>query len=277
MTACAACDATEVRELWWVRGFRVVACARCGLGRTELPPAFDPASIYTESYFDGSQPDGYLDYRGSEPTLRAEFARTLAVLARHGATGGSLIELGCAYGYFLDTARARFSVCGVEVSAHARAACQARGLTVVPELTPELVAGQGPFDAAVLLDVIEHLAEPRAELTRLRQAMRPGGRLLLTTGDFASLYARVAGRRWRLMTPPQHLWFFTPPTLDALLARSGFRRLVHEHPWKLVPTAMIAFQGLRLLGRRAPEWVRRLPGGVPINLFDASRVVAEAV
>ena len=68
------------------------------------------------------------------------------------------------------------------------------------------------------------------------------------------------GRRWRLMTPPQHLWFFSPKTLEAVLARCGFRVLALDHPWKLVPLSMIVFQSLRMAGLRAPDWIRRLPG-----------------
>src|SRR6185436_6834394 len=111
----------------------------------------------------------------------------------------------------------------------------------------------------------------------LRRAMRSGGRLLLTTGDFSAPLARLLGRRWRLMTPPQHLWFFSPATLGALLSRTGFRVASVEHPAKIVPLSLIAFQAARLLGGSAPQWARRVPGGIPVNLFDAMRIVAEAV
>src|SRR5688572_9858030 len=99
---CAACGSAQAHPLFPVKGFAIVACDSCGLARTELPPDFDPASIYDASYFDGSQHDGYADYQGSEATLRVEFARTLDVLARQGVQGGNLLELGCAYGFFLE-------------------------------------------------------------------------------------------------------------------------------------------------------------------------------
>ncbi|MEY2934768.1 MAG: hypothetical protein RL033_5517 [Pseudomonadota bacterium] len=274
---CAACGSGQASELFRVNGFAILACSGCGLARTELPPDFDPASIYTASYFDGGQHDGYADYQGSEATLRSEFARTLDVLARHGLRGGNLLELGCAYGYFLEEARSRFTVSGVEVSEHAREACRARGLRVERELSSELLTERGPFDVAVLLDVIEHLADPAAVLGNVRGALRSGSKLLLTTGDFGALPARLAGKRWRLMTPPQHLWFFSSSTIEQLLQRTGFRVVELSHPWKLVPLSLIAFQGLRVAGLNAPDWVRQLPGSLPLNLFDAMRVVAEAV
>jgi hypothetical protein len=112
-------------------------------------------------------------------------------------------------------------------------------------------------------------------LDRLHAAMRPGAQLLVTTGNYESLLSRVMGRYWRLMTPPQHLWFFSPRTVSALLARHGFRVHTVEHPWKLVPLALVAYQATRYVGGQ--DLVRRVipRGGIPINLFDAMRVIAE--
>jgi hypothetical protein len=107
--------------------------------------------------------------------------------------------------------------------------------------------------------------------------MRPGARLLLTTGDIGSLSARAAGRRWRLMTPPQHLWFFSRTTLGTLLERAGFRVCAVDRPSKLVPLSLMAYQALRMLGARSPESLRAVPGHVRLNLFDTMRVVAEPV
>jgi SAM-dependent methyltransferase len=272
---CAACGRRAARPLYTVKGFAIVAC-ECGLARTLLPPGFDPASIYTSAYFQGGQSDGYADYEGSAEELRGEFRRTLQALTRH-VDRGRLLELGCAYGFFLEAARARFAVCGVEISYHARAACLARGLAVEREATPEFLAAHGPFDAAVLLDVIEHLRDPGEVLARLHAAMRSGAQLLITTGDHGSLLARVMGRRWRLMTPPQHLWFFAPRTLRALLARHGFRVHTVEHPWKLVPLALIAYQAARYVGGQGLARRFAPSGRLPINLFDAMRIVAERV
>jgi hypothetical protein len=136
------------------------------------------------------------------------------------------------------------------------------------------VTARGPFDAAAMLDVIEHLAEPAAMLSQLAAALRPGAALVVTTGDFGSVLARAMGRRWRLMTPPQHLWFFTRETLTMLLERHGFRVDSVSHPWKWVPVALIAYQATRRIGGQA--LVRRFvpPGRVPVNLFDAMRVIA---
>ncbi|HEU4729858.1 MAG TPA: class I SAM-dependent methyltransferase, partial [Kofleriaceae bacterium] len=206
---CVACGGQAAQPLYEVRGFSILRCA-CGLARTALPAGFDPASIYGAAYFQGGVHDGYADYAGSAGDLRREFRGVVDELARRTGPGARLIEIGSAYGFFLDVARERFTALGVEISDVARAAAIARGHEVARELTADLVARRGPFHAAVMLDVIEHMQDPGQALATLAAGMRPGARLVLTTGDFGSAIARAMGKRWRLMTPPQHLWFFSP-------------------------------------------------------------------
>jgi SAM-dependent methyltransferase len=137
-----------------------------------------------------------------------------------------------------------------------------------------VLAKFGMLDVIVLLDVIEHLPDPQSTLSLCRQHLNPGGVIVITTGDFASFYARLAGRNWRLMTPPQHLWFFTPQSILRLSHSLGFRLEACDHPWKIVPLALIEFQMRRLIGAD----VRPVIGfanhiGLPLNLFDAMRCV----
>jgi SAM-dependent methyltransferase len=125
----------------------------------------------------------------------------------------------------------------------------------------------------VLFDVIEHLPDPRATLALCYESLNPGGVLVLTTGDFGSPLARLAGVRWRLMTPPQHLWFFTEESVRRLATGLGFSIERVDHPWKIVPGSLIIFQLRRMLriGAGCPAGASGI--GVPVNLFDAMRLV----
>ena len=97
--------------------------------------------------------------------------------------------------------------------------------------------------------------------------------IVLTTGDFASPLARMAGPRWRLMTPPQHLWFFTPASIRRLAPRLDMRVEALDRPWKLIPLSLILFQLGRMFGTRVRGLPRASRFGIPVNLFDAMRVV----
>src|SRR5262249_41701999 len=146
--------------------------------------------LYGEEYFRGGRRDGYLDYPASEPVLRAEFRRTVNHLLRYVNSGGRLLEIGCAYGFFLLEAQRHFVSTGIEVSEAAIAECRKRGLTVFGSMDAS-VRDRGPFDVAVLLDCIEHLADPAEMLCEIRRNLTSDGVVLITTGDWGSTLARV--------------------------------------------------------------------------------------
>jgi SAM-dependent methyltransferase len=270
---CPACGSnTDHRQLYRKNGCDVLRCMSCGLGRSETA-GFDPASYYDEAYFAGRREDGYADYLGTEAVLRREFARAVNFVREYRSCG-RLVEIGCAYGFFLAEARRWFDVSGVELSAAAAAHCRRSGLAVTTGPVDETFWKRtGVVDAIVLLDVIEHLPDPHGTLVLCARHLAPDGIIVITTGDFDSPLARLAGRRWRLMTPPQHLWFFTERSFERLARRLGLRMEHSEHPAKLVPLSLVAFQLGRMLGLEPPHIDRISRLGIPVNLFDAMRIV----
>jgi SAM-dependent methyltransferase len=271
--ACPACGtATAQRYLYTKNRCDILQCEACGLGRAETT-GFDPAAYYTRDYFSGQHADGYADYIGAEPVLRREFARTVESIRRH-VPRGRLLEIGCAYGFFLDeAARAGFEVAGIELAADAAAHARGRGLDVTTGVADAATLERlGAFDVIVLLDVIEHLPDPRDTLALCERHLKPGGIIALTTGDFGSVLARMTGASWRLMTPPQHLWFFSADSMRRLASSLGLKVEAYDHPWKVVPLSLIRFQVRRMLGLKpGPTRAGRI--GLPVNLFDAMRVV----
>src|SRR5262245_61535245 len=221
--SCPACATlTPHSFLFRKNDCHILKCTSCGLGRARTV-GFDPRSYYTADYFSGGHPDGYSDYLATGDVLRAQFQRELRFIRRH-CPSGRLIEIGCAYGFFLQEAKTLFDVAGIELSEHAAAHCRGAGLNVLTGVADnENLDHLAPADAIVLLDVIEHVSDPFDTLERCCERLRPNGSIILTTGDFASLAARLAGAHWRLMTPPQHLWFFTVDSFRAWAGRIGMR------------------------------------------------------
>ncbi len=104
MLACPACGTVTLQAfLYDKNGCHILRCTQCGLGRAETGD-FDPESYYTADYFSGGHDDGYADYLGAEPILRREFAGTVDFIRRF-KPSGRLLDVGCAYGFFLQEAK----------------------------------------------------------------------------------------------------------------------------------------------------------------------------
>ena len=97
--ACIVCDAHAWAPLY--RG--LVRCAHCGFVRAaELPAPEEIARLYGEGYFQGEE---YADYLGDEPAHADNFRRRIRRIEAVAGRIGSLYEIGCAYGLWLETAR----------------------------------------------------------------------------------------------------------------------------------------------------------------------------
>jgi SAM-dependent methyltransferase len=242
------------------------------MGRAEST-GFDPHAYYTGDYFSGHRSDGYSDYCAAEPVLRREFARSVEFIRGY-CRSGRLLDIGCAYGFFLKEAERYFEVAGIELAEAAAEHCRRSGLNVLSGVADEAsMARIGKVDVITLFDVIEHLPHPHETLALCDRYLEPGGIIVITTGDFASPLARLAGTKWRLMTPPQHLWFLTPESMRRISASLGLSLERCDHPGKVVPLSLILFQVRRMLGFRgspitAASWI-----GVPVNMLDAMRIV----
>ena len=266
---CPICTAGTMRLTAVKNGHAILRCNVCGVGQTS-PRGFDPTKYYTRAYFEGDRNDGYANYGQSEAVLRDEFARLVEELREVAPIGGSLLEVGCAYGFFLKEAQKYWRVHGLEISADAVQRCHEYGLTSVHQG----VADKGSLSelpslqAVVMLDVIEHLVDPVQTIELCRRKLIPGGVLMLTTGDYGSLLARLLGTRWRLMTPPQHLWFFTEAGFRALAHRQEWEVIQVAHPGKRVPLSLIVYQLGRMLGLKPRVSSAGATIGIPINLRD---------
>ena len=223
--SCELCGGRSHVPLYEVEGFPIVRCRRCGLvfvGRVPSPDEL--LALYDSSYWEAEDEPGYAGYLEAEERKRHHFRGQLkeieALIPR-----GDLLEIGSAYGYFLDEARSRgWRVRGVEPSEHAAARARDKlGLEVAPGPFAAMPPEPESIDVIALWDVIEHLPDPRRTLEAARAWLRPGGVVALSTGDFGSLAARIHGRDWSLLTPPWHQFYFSKCTLRALLQSLGFR------------------------------------------------------
>ncbi len=274
--SCEACGIPIAGEVargfaFSAKGYDILRCRECGLMWTQVASDFDPDAIYSADYFQGGMPDGYYDYLGGECHLAREFRQRVRLVLKY-QSRGKLLEVGCATGGLLQQARDHFTVRGIDVSEYASEAAKAKGLDVVCGHLADCEGWAPTYDVVVLFDTIEHLLHPAAALRHIHKILNPGGYLILTTGDAGSVVARVLGRHWRLMTPPQHLWYFSRANIATLLKRIGMDVMWIGHMWRLVPISLIWYQLWRGRARPLPAFLEWMC--LPVNLYDTMTVVA---
>jgi 2-polyprenyl-3-methyl-5-hydroxy-6-metoxy-1,4-benzoquinol methylase len=165
--------------------------------------------------------DLYRDHQGR----REEFvfgaddrARVVARLV--GGPGLDVLDLGCRTGALTQHYAAGNRVTGVDVDREALARAEERlGIaTVWTDVEEQLPFDDSSFDVVVAGELLEHLADPRSVISRVRRVLRPGGRLVGSVPNAYRLKSRIRFALGRDPDPdPTHLQMFSPAALRTLL------------------------------------------------------------
>jgi len=193
----------------------IVRCLDCGLTYTLY--SRDKSSVIKD-YSD--MEDGL--YLQEEHGRRRAAKRVLKELSAL-KNPGRLLEIGSATGFFLDEAKkAGWKVIGIEPSKWATEYAQTNfELDIIESTAEEADLGAQKFDVIVLIDVIEHFADPKYALEKIRRLLNADGILYIATPDIDSFTSRVLKRRWWGIKS-YHLYYFNRKLLKALLDRAGF-------------------------------------------------------
>lgn len=209
-----------------------------------------PSLVYDEGYFDGDSFGGYPAYLQDRGLIVENFRRRVRWLAPH-AAGRRLLDVGAAYGLLVEAAREEgFDAVGLDpANACVEWARRELGVEMIHGVVEDASVPDERFDVVTLMDVIEHVADPGVALRRIRRWLASDGLLVIETGDFRALLARVCGPRWYYYDPPQHLTYFSLESLEALLVASGFEPpMAVGHLGRSVSLRNFSFQLGRSLG-----------------------------
>lgn len=278
--ACNLCGGDVTEAFAQRQGMQIVRCTRCAL--VYVNPRHTAGKL--QQHYNSGQSSRIQYYREVECADRRTFAGILETATQWLPDKGRVLDIGPNIGTCLDVARqAGWETYGIEINAEAARYCrEQRGLHVIAGQLEASTFPRGHFDLVLMGDVIEHLPDPLAVMRTVQGILRPGGIVMISTPNVASL----AGRLLQLK-PEEHLYYFSPATLTALLAKAGLE-VVEIQPLDRYHnlTAMThsttlggLFQLLgpvfRLAHRLVGDVVVRLPLGE--NLLAVARRPAQAL
>jgi len=256
-----------------------MCCSVCGLIRAQVDPdKKELANIYQKGYFFG---DEYHDYIQDKKGLELNFSKRIKNLKPYLKKDITCIELGCCYGFFLNLLRPHVKkVVGYDITKEGIEYTKKEFL--IEAYCDSFLNYKGiPVDLIVMWDVIEHLDKPADYLTTIHKNLKKGGHLALTTGDIGSMMARIQGKKWRLIHPPTHLFYFNKESITKLLTVKGFKVLSIKYYPIFRNFGSVGYQfekiyHIPLVNKIIQRtFLKKINFGV--NLYDIMEVIAEKI
>jgi ubiquinone/menaquinone biosynthesis C-methylase UbiE len=279
---CVCCGKAGLRPKWHKNDYDFIRCPSCELIYIDpLPSEEDINKYYEEEFFDSSGESGYQDYEREQRWRARNYRRDIEALEKV-TSPGRLLDVGCAMGHFMDALPDSWDPYGLEVSHYAGEVAQKRyGDRVQIAALKDGQYEAESFDVVTLWETLNHMIDPFGDLKRISRVLKPGGVLVLSVGDVASLLARVMGKFWYHVTPPIHLYYFTPRTLEVMFEQAGLETVRFTYPGKYVDIGC-AFERISdMVGRPAFKRICRGLASGPwigwtlyLNLRDTMYVYA---
>jgi ubiquinone/menaquinone biosynthesis C-methylase UbiE len=158
------------------------------------------------------------------------------LVKKHLSAGSRLLEIGCGAGNLLMQAVVKDSFpVALDLSMQALTFVRSRlgeaasgpdapsGYACIQSIGELLPLPDDHFDCVILSEVIEHLPVPEVSIREAARVLRPGGRLLVTTPNYHSLWPVMEwivdrSNKAPRMAGEQHISKFNPASLRRLLA-----------------------------------------------------------
>ncbi len=218
---CYNCGSSRRSFYATANGFTVVKCSVCGLLFVTPRPSQGEIEKAHQLGFHKGQSGLDVTGRFCKGTVRS-FRRKLEYLYQQGVgrETSTWLDIGCGHGEFLVALEAfgngRVLVEGLEPNRKKQRSARQKGLNVS---CFELNSHQQEYEFISLLNVWSHLRDPLEFLKLCRKVLKPGGELLLRTGDTSNLPAEEHPRPFLL---PDHLSFASEEIVSDVLGRCGF-------------------------------------------------------
>ncbi len=196
--------------------FRSVRCKNC----THVFCNPLPKNIY-KNYEDVVDKQ-YLKYTDSI----IESAKKILPIIKSYIKSGKMLDVGCATGEFLDKAREYgYEVEGLELSRWSSEIAEKKKIKIHRSLLNSLSKKfPNRYDVITLFGVIEHFENPALELQYIVKLLKPGGLVVIWTGDVNSFSSKLFGYNWWYWQG-QHIQYFTHKSLALVAIKSGIKHL----------------------------------------------------
>ncbi|PIE04207.1 MAG: hypothetical protein CSA76_05370 [Spirochaetales bacterium] len=236
---CLVCRSTLPPVIARFPGRTYYLCPCCGM--TGLYRFHLKSNEYGSAYFQEEYRQQYgRTYLEDFNFIRDMGFARLTRISRQAAGGGTLLDIGCAFGPFLSAAAEKGYECfGYDISPEAASYVRSElgfpaAAGAFPQENPAESLGVEQFDVVSLWYVIEHFPDLDEVLRSLSKLTKKGGVLAFSTPNGAGISARRSLKSFLERSPRDHYSIWTPASARRILALYGFRvysvRVTGHHP-----------------------------------------------
>ncbi|MCL4538604.1 MAG: glycoside hydrolase family 99-like domain-containing protein [Bacteroidetes bacterium] len=216
---CGSYDAVPFRK-----SADIVKCTRCGTVYLRTRMTEQAMRILYQQYADEgshlSLPRTSEEVKASG-LRRNNFMNEVISLTK---SRGTLLDVGCAWGAFLDNARLNgFKPRGVEITRRtAEFASDTLGLDVTSGQFLDTTFGQNSVAVVTMIHSLEHLPQPKKSIAKVFEILEPGGLFAGIVPNIESFCSAQLQEDWEWLQPMYHYVHYSPATLRKHLERAGF-------------------------------------------------------
>lgn len=226
LSACPACNSPRIAFAYEGQTtgnpadparWPVDECQDCTLGFLNPQPSWDDLqAYYSADYSPYSATD---DVEAAARQAQADGEYRFVPLP----AGKRVLDVGCGAGFFLRVCKhLGATVKGVEPSPHGAKFARSHGLDVFHGTVDQFETNER-FDVITVNQVLEHVPDPVATLSRIKGLLAPGGSIIVTVPNAACTWAKKLGWKWDGADLPYHLMQFTPQSVERSAERAGLQ------------------------------------------------------
>lgn len=251
---CQICGKESLKPWRVVDGKKLLHCETCNFY------SFDKAEYsqeWSDQYLkDETSPTSYYSQSGPEDIFN--FHRRLTLIENMVPSKGSILDVGCSVGYFLEAAKERgWKAEGIEPNPKAAKLAREKGFTIHETFLSRSFCSKikKKFDVVHLGDVIEHVFDPVELVEAARDLLQQDGYLIMVTPDIESSLARMFQ-----IKPREHVIYFSQRSLQLLVESRGFEVMINrrwsrfraigqmEHSTTFSAKGKVCLRWIRILG-----------------------------
>ena len=150
--------------------------------------------------------------------------------------GGTILDIGCSDGSFLDYFDNSYIKYGIELDSKSCLKAVEKGISILGSDISDLVSNNIDlkFDCIIFRGTLEHFFDPFTTFKIASSFLKKTGRIiLLMTPNADAPVLKIFEENWAMFNPIEHLWFFNEKTLNMINENMIIERI--DYPYLGTP------------------------------------------